>query len=357
MRTLLIRGALPAAAAAAALCAAPAYAEHPKALLAHTPSGGVPNAPAADVAISGDGRIDRYAAYTSAATDIVPGSGAHRNVYVVYRAKPFSLNGTPWRQGKTVLISKGRGGPANGDSWGATFDGYDYAHAGREITVAPKCMAFVSAASNLVGGDSNGRADVFVRRMSSGKLTRIASPGAASEVALDGLCRKVAYIAGGAAYVKNANGSGRARRVSPAGGASSPDLSANGKILTFARNGSVYVNRGGGSRKISAGTQATSDQWGRYVAFSRGGDVWQANITGRPGAHVLEPDGAAPSMTAGGHFVFYVTGSIVTSNVYRNFATCPNGAVATEVAGSPHGNYAAFACSTGQAYLSYVGGR
>src|SRR3954449_8223809 len=125
MRSHLIRAALPAAAAIATLCAAPAFAEHPKALLAHTPNGGVPNAPATDPAISGDGRIDRYAAFTSAATDIVPGSGSHRNVYVVYRARPFSLNGTPWRQGQTVLISKGRGGPANGDSWGAAFDGYD----------------------------------------------------------------------------------------------------------------------------------------------------------------------------------------------------------------------------------------
>jgi len=353
----VIRGVLPAAAAAAALCAAPAHAEHPKALLAHTPSGRVPNAPATEPAISGDGRVARYAAYTSAATDIVPGSGSHRNVYVVHRARPFSLNGTPWREDKTVLVSQGRGGPANGDSWGATFDGYDYAHAGREITVAPKCMAFVSAASNLVPGDGNGRADVFVRRMSSGRLTRIASPGPASEVALDGLCRNVAYIAGGTAYVKHADGRGSARRASAPGGASSPDLSANGRILTFSQNGSVYVNRGGASRVISAGAQATADQWGRYVAFTRGGDVWQANITGSPGARLLEPGGSAPSMTAGGHFVFYVSGSIVTSNTYRDFASCPNGALATEVAGSPHGNYAAFACSTGQLYLSYVGPR
>ena len=66
----LLRRALPAAVVVAAVGAAPALAEHPKALLAHTPSGGQPNAPALDPAISKDGRMDRYAAYDSAATDI-----------------------------------------------------------------------------------------------------------------------------------------------------------------------------------------------------------------------------------------------------------------------------------------------
>src|SRR3954471_19444122 len=155
------------------------------ALLAHTPSGGQPNAPATDPAISGDGRMNRYAAYSSAATDIVAGAGAHRNVFVVYRQAPLTKTGSPWKMGKTVLISKGRGGAANGDSWGPAFDGYDYAHAGQEITVAPKCLAFVSAASNLVAGDRNHKADVFVKRMPNGRLTRIASAGAASEVTLD----------------------------------------------------------------------------------------------------------------------------------------------------------------------------
>src|SRR3954466_7022948 len=102
------------------------------ALLAHTPSGGQPNAPATDPALSKDGRMDRYAAYSSAATDIVPGSGAHRNVFLVQRGGPITRTGTPWRMGATALVSKGLGGPANGDSWGPAFDGYDYVHAGRE---------------------------------------------------------------------------------------------------------------------------------------------------------------------------------------------------------------------------------
>src|SRR5262245_18847250 len=153
--------ALPVAVALVALAAGAASAQslrlHPRQLIAHTPADGLPNAPASDPAISGDGRVNRYVAFSSAATDIVAGSGPYRNVFLVFRKRPFSLTGTLWHQDRTSLVSAGLGGqPANGDSWGPSFDGYDYAHAGREITVAPSCIAFVSAASNLVPGDTNG---------------------------------------------------------------------------------------------------------------------------------------------------------------------------------------------------------
>ena len=109
---------------------------------------------------------------------------------------------------RPTFANRGLGGqPANGDSWGPSFDGYDYAHAGREITVAPSCLAFVSNASNLVPGDTNGVADVFVKHLRTGRLTRIAGPaGAVSEVALDGRCFYVSYISGGTVYTKNIRG-------------------------------------------------------------------------------------------------------------------------------------------------------
>jgi hypothetical protein len=62
-------------------------------------------------------------------------------------------------------------------------------------------------------------------------------------------------------------------------------------------------------------------------------------------------------MTSGGAFVFFVTGSMVDSNVYVKFASCPDGDAATQVAGSPHGNYAAYSCAAGALYMSYVGAR
>jgi hypothetical protein len=352
-----LRRALPAAAVLALAAASPAFAEHPKALLAHTPSGGQPNAPAADPAISKDGRMDRYAAYASAATDITPGAdGVHRNVYLVARAGHISTSGTPWKMGATTLVSKGIGGPANGDSFGPAFDGYDYVHAGREITVKPRCLAFVSAASNLVGGDTNGRADAFVKRLPTGKLRRISGSGPVSEVALDGRCWYLDYVAGGTLYRKDLRHGG-VKRLSGAGGVSSPELSANGKISVYSRNGQVYVNRigDGGTHRVAAGSATTGDEWGRFVAFQNGNDIWQANTQGAPHAHVLAGNGAFPSMTAGGHFVFYTSGATATSNVYRNFGTCPAGSTAGQIAGSPHGNYAAFGCSNGALFLSYIG--
>jgi hypothetical protein len=376
---MLIRGirrALPAAAAALALSAVPAHAEslrlHPRTLLAHTPAGAEPNAPATDPALSGDGRIVRYAAYTSAATDIVGGSGSFKNVFVVHRRPPFSLLGTPWVMGDTTLASRGLGGqPANGDSWDPSFDGYDYAHAGHEYTIAPRCLAFVSNASNLVRGDNNGIADVFVIRLATGKITRIASPGPASEVALDGRCFNVSYVAGGTVYTKNlrsvGKGHGKVHRLSGIGGAASPAVSANGRITAYERNGAIYANRDGRNRFVAAGTHPSTDDWGRFVAYSRDGQIWQARIDGAAragrlsaaisrldGQHLM--DGSWPSMTAGGHFVFFVSGNMVDSNVYEKFASCPVGD-AMQVAGSPHGNYAAYSCTSGALYLSYVGGR
>jgi hypothetical protein len=376
---MLIRGirrALPAAVAAVALSAVPAHAEslrlHPRTLLAHTPAGAQPNAAATDPALSGDGRIVRYAAYTSAATDIVAGSGGFRNIYLVHRAQPWSLQGTPWVMGDTTLASRGLGGqPANGDSWDPSFDGYDYAHAGREYTIAPRCLAFVSNASNLVPGDANGIADVFVIRLATGKVTRIASSGPASAVALDGRCFNVSYVAGGTVYTKNlrsvGKGHGKVHRLSGIGGASSPAVSANGRVTAYERNGAIYVNRDGRNHFVAAGSEPSTDDWGRYVAYTRDGQIWQARIdgaahAGRVAAKISRQDGQRlmngtwPSMTAGGHFVFFVTGNMVDSNVYEKFASCPAGD-ALQVAGSPHGNYAAYSCTSGALYMSYVGGR
>src|SRR3954464_10942597 len=148
---------------------------HPYELLSRTPTGIALNAPATEPALSGDSRIARYAAYVSAATNVVAGSGGFRNLYVVRRAGPWGQNGTFWHQGATMLISRGLGGqPANGDPWGASLDGYEYGTRGHVRVKTPNCVAFVSAASNLVPGDNNGRADVFVRRLPNGGLPRIA---------------------------------------------------------------------------------------------------------------------------------------------------------------------------------------
>jgi hypothetical protein len=165
--------------------------------LSRTPDGGVPNGPARNPAISQDKRWGRVAAFESDATDIVRGSGAFTNVYVVHRAEPFGENGTPWSAGRTVLVSRGRGGqPANGPSTAPSLSGTS--------RVAPGCVAFVSAASNLVRGDTNGKPDAFVHDLRTGVTRRVSvdsrgrqSSGTVTEVAINGLCTRVAFVSDG----------------------------------------------------------------------------------------------------------------------------------------------------------------
>jgi hypothetical protein len=328
------------------LAAEPALARdrHPIQLLSRNAGGGVPNAAATDPAISGDGRVSRYAAFASAATDIVAGTDGHANVYLVQRARPWGPNGTPWRVGPTQLVSQGLGGqPANGDSSDPSFDGYDGADS--------NCLAFVSAASNLVRGDGNGHADVFVKRLPDGGLHRIPTTGAATEVAIDGRCQNVAFIADGTVYLADVSSHGAARRVSERGGAGSVHVSINGRWVTYERNGLVYRDRD----PIAPGTDPWPDGYGHNIAFARGDAIFRAQQTGSPDIRRVVERGAQPSMTVGGSFVFYVSGRYVRNPVYRTtMGTCPSGA-AQQPAGSPHGNYDVFACSGGPAYLHYVG--
>src|SRR5690606_2126271 len=63
--------------------------------------------------------------------------------------------------GRTVLLSRGVDGrPGNGDSIDPVISGDG------------QVVAFTSAASNLVAGDTNGVADVFVLDRETGVLTR-----------------------------------------------------------------------------------------------------------------------------------------------------------------------------------------
>src|SRR4051812_679217 len=158
--------------------------------------GSFPNGPSRNAAVSHDQRIARYIAYESDASNIVDGdSNNATDVFLVIRAAPFGHNGTPWKASGTQLISKGQGGaPANGASYRPALDG-DSHH-------TPHCVAFVSDASNLVPGDTNGKADGFVYDTRSQRITRVsvASGGAQSngntfDISISGDCERVAFTA------------------------------------------------------------------------------------------------------------------------------------------------------------------
>ena len=181
--------------------------------LLSTAQGAFPNGPSRNAAVSHDQRIARYMAYESDASNIVDGDTNNQtDVFLVFRAQPFGHNGTPWKPAGTQLISKGVGGaPANGPSYRPALDG-DSHH-------VPHCVAFVSDASNLVPGDTNGKADGFVYDIKSRKITRVSVAtgnkqmnGSTSDISISGDCERVAFTsnAGGKqqVYVHVISGSG-----------------------------------------------------------------------------------------------------------------------------------------------------
>jgi hypothetical protein len=184
--------------AVAALGPSPAAADPPGAqtvLISRTPTGAPANGPAANPVISQDKRFGRVVAFESTATDIAPGAPqGTSNVYVATRAQPYGDNGTPWGFGQAQLISRGLDGqPADGPSTLPAIDG--------SSRTAPSCVAFVSAATNLVAGDTNGVPDAFVASLSTGRIARVSisasgaqSNGPTTQVAVDGRCTRVAFV-------------------------------------------------------------------------------------------------------------------------------------------------------------------
>lgn len=100
------------------------------------------------VSISGDGR---YVAFDSEASNLIGGdTNALRDIFVRDRIK-----------GETLLVTVGRSGPANGPS---SFPA---------LSEDGRLVAFSSWATDLVVGDTNGQADVFVRDRLLGTTERV----------------------------------------------------------------------------------------------------------------------------------------------------------------------------------------
>jgi hypothetical protein len=163
-------------------------------LLSRAADGGFPNGSSRNPSVSHDQRIARVMAYESDASNIVNGDVNNTtDIFIVRRQGPWGQHGTPWNIGATQLVSTGLGGaPADGPSTQPVLDG-DSHH-------APSCVAFVSAASNLVPGDTNGKPDVFVRSLASGAIVRASvnsaeqqSDASSYDVSVDGDCEQVAF--------------------------------------------------------------------------------------------------------------------------------------------------------------------
>jgi hypothetical protein len=158
--------------------------------------------------ISQDRRYSTILAFESEATDLVPGdTNEVKDIFMIRRTGRPDNKGTEWQQGAPELISKGLGGaPANGPSWAPAIDG-GFPEPKNNPTY-PKCIAFLSDASNLVPDDTNGVTDAFVSRGPGQTLERVSLPGGvqssapATEVTVSIDCTHVAYIVAGQLHAR-----------------------------------------------------------------------------------------------------------------------------------------------------------
>jgi len=158
--------------------------------------------------ISQDRRYSTVLAFESDASDLVGNdTNGLKDIFMVRRGGHIDNEGSPWQPGGTQLVTRGLGGaPANGKSWAAAIDG-GFPEPGDDPTY-PKCIAFLSDASNLVPGDTNGVTDAFISRGPGGRIERVSLPygkqsGApTSEVTVSIDCTHVAFITAGQLHVR-----------------------------------------------------------------------------------------------------------------------------------------------------------
>jgi len=245
------------------------------------------------VAISADGR---YVAFDSSAGNLIVESDSAGQSAVFLRDRDA---------GTTVQVSVGTGGgPANGGSWGPS------------ISADGRYVAFVSAASDLVAGDTNNAHDIFVRDLQTGTTQRVSltaadqqTDGDSWDCAISGDGRYVAFQSSADDLVSgDTNGqddifvrdlqAGTTERVSVSNneyqsnaGSYGPSISADGRYVAFPSDASnlvvsdtngrrdafvrdrqaettvrVSVSSSGAQGNLSSGSRAISAD-GRYVAF------------------------------------------------------------------------------------------
>jgi hypothetical protein len=123
-------------------------ARHTTTLVSRTGAGVPGNGPSLGGAISPGGR---FVLFTSRATNLIPGdTNGHEDVFVRDR-----------RRGTTRRIDLGPRGQANGDSFALG------------ISAGGRYRLYESAGSNLVPGDTNHAADLFLRDRHTGRTVRV----------------------------------------------------------------------------------------------------------------------------------------------------------------------------------------
>jgi Tol biopolymer transport system component len=261
--------------------------------------GGQANFDSFDPSISADGR---YVAFTSDATNLVSGdtNGAW-DIFVHDR-----------QTGQTTRVSVATGG---GQANLASLD--------PSISADGRYVAFVSAATNLVSGDTNNVADIFVHDRQTGQTTRVsvASDGTqannqSSDPSISSNGRYVAFASLASNLVSgDTNGAwdvfvhdrqtGETTRVSVASdgtqaigfffGSSNPSISADGRYVAF---DSWATNLVSGDTNDKPDVFVHDRQTGQTTRVSVSSDGTQANN----GANY-------PSISADGRYVAFESGA------------------------------------------------
>jgi hypothetical protein len=265
-----------AALAAAAGVAEPAFAAHHRdrrdqqntRLISRALDGGLPNGESSHAVISGDRRWARAIAFESEASNLVRGdTNGVKDVFLIKRIGHFGNKGNTWTPGKAKRISRPwHGGNANGPSWGASIGGAFYTR--------PKCVAFLSAASNLVPHDTNGKVDAFVVNLSGRKIRRISLPAQhqsqndTTQVAVSGNCSRYSFVTNGFTYTRR---KGHTKKIAYG---IDPSYSAGKRNdLVFAGPHGVYLSIGGWQhpRMIARGgfNPAYNDVKRRVVTYEK----------------------------------------------------------------------------------------
>jgi Tol biopolymer transport system component len=255
----------------------------------------------------------RYVAFESDASDLVPGdTNGTSDVFV---RDVFG--------GATILVSvAANGGSGNGPSTNAV------------ITPDGRYVAFVSAATNLVAGDNNRIADVFVRDLIT-KTTLLASVGAVIPLGASTASVSSVSITPDGRYVAfSSTAAGLAAGVTnrPAGEVYVRDLVV-GKTIWASTNAASLAQSLLGLSNAPSYHAALSDD-GRFVAFKTGAtngagpalilryDIWSNAVmvvsTNAVPTFPFSDDLFGPEMTSDGRFIAFARREGPTNAFYAS---------------------------------------
>jgi hypothetical protein len=211
----------------------------------------------------------------------------------------------------TALVSRNANGPSSGGA---------FSQDGRTASL----YAFTSAASNLVGGDSNGMLDVFVlhRQGMGGSIDRVSvasdgtqANGNSSSPSVDGSNNRGAHCVAFQSAATNLDSRdttpdsdiyvrdlsrGTTRVVAPsATDGVQPTIDGACRFVTFAAGGTIFVANidGGAPLAIAPGSQPDQETDGRGVTYVRDGQIWYQRFA--RGRHGLVRRGRERLVSAG----------------------------------------------------------